>query len=31
MPVEDVKVPRAGESISEGTLNRWLKADGAYV
>jgi 2-oxoglutarate dehydrogenase E2 component (dihydrolipoamide succinyltransferase) len=31
MPVEDVKVPRAGESISEGTLNRWLKPDGSYV
>src|SRR3954454_21182679 len=31
MPVEDVTVPRAGESISEGTLNRWLKPDGAYV
>jgi 2-oxoglutarate dehydrogenase E2 component (dihydrolipoamide succinyltransferase) len=31
MPLEDVTVPRAGESISEGTLNRWLKPDGAYV
>jgi 2-oxoglutarate dehydrogenase E2 component (dihydrolipoamide succinyltransferase) len=31
MPVEQVKVPRAGESISEVTINRWLKADGAYV
>ena len=31
MPVEEVKVPQAGESISEGTLNRWLKPDGAYV
>ncbi len=31
MPVEEVTVPRAGESISEGTLNRWLKPDGAYV
>jgi 2-oxoglutarate dehydrogenase E2 component (dihydrolipoamide succinyltransferase) len=31
MPVEEVKVPRAGESISEGTLNRWLKPDGSYV
>ncbi len=31
MAIEEVKVPPAGESISEGTLNRWLKADGAYV
>jgi len=31
MPLEDVVVPRAGESISEGTLNRWIKPDGAYV
>ena len=31
MAVEQVKVPRAGESISEATLSRWLKADGAYV
>src|SRR4051795_12290770 len=31
MPVEQVRVPRAGESISEATLNRWLKPDGAVV
>src|SRR5205823_13088649 len=31
MPVEQVRVPRAGESISEATLNRWLKPDGSYV
>jgi 2-oxoglutarate dehydrogenase E2 component (dihydrolipoamide succinyltransferase) len=31
MSVEQVTVPRAGESITEGTLNRWLKPDGAYV
>jgi 2-oxoglutarate dehydrogenase E2 component (dihydrolipoamide succinyltransferase) len=31
MGVEQVTVPRAGESISEGTLNRWLKPDGAFV
>ena len=31
MAIEQVKVPRAGESISEATLNRWLKPDGAYV
>jgi len=31
MPVEEVVVPRVGESITEGTLNRWLKPDGAYV
>ena len=31
MPVEQVRVPRAGESISEATLNRWLKPDGAFV
>jgi 2-oxoglutarate dehydrogenase E2 component (dihydrolipoamide succinyltransferase) len=31
MSLEQVTVPQAGESITEGTLNRWLKADGAYV
>jgi 2-oxoglutarate dehydrogenase E2 component (dihydrolipoamide succinyltransferase) len=31
MAIEEVKVPRAGESITEATLNRWLKPDGAYV
>ena len=31
MSVEQVKVPRAGESISEVTVNRWLKPDGAAV
>ena len=31
MPVEQITVPKAGESISEGTLNRWFKADGAFV
>ncbi len=31
MAMEQVTVPRAGESIAEGTLNRWLKPDGAYV
>jgi 2-oxoglutarate dehydrogenase E2 component (dihydrolipoamide succinyltransferase) len=31
MAVEQVRVPRAGESISEATLNRWLKPDGAFV
>jgi 2-oxoglutarate dehydrogenase E2 component (dihydrolipoamide succinyltransferase) len=31
MPLEEVVVPRAGESISEGTLNRWMKPDGAFV
>src|SRR6185437_3003372 len=31
MPVEQVKVPRAGESITEATINRWLKPDGAFV
>ncbi len=31
MPVEQVRVPRAGESIAEGTLNRWLKPDGAFL
>ena len=25
------RFPRAGESITEGTLNRWLKPDGAFV
>ena len=27
----EIKVPLAGESISEGILARWLKKDGAYV
>jgi len=31
MAVEQVKVPRAGESIAEATVNRWLKPDGAFV
>jgi 2-oxoglutarate dehydrogenase E2 component (dihydrolipoamide succinyltransferase) len=31
MGIEQVTVPQAGESITEGTLNRWLKPDGAYV
>ena len=31
MSIEEVRVPQAGESITEGTLNRWLKPDGAYV
>jgi 2-oxoglutarate dehydrogenase E2 component (dihydrolipoamide succinyltransferase) len=31
MAVEDIKVPAVGESITEGTLNRWLKPSGAYV
>ena len=31
MSVVQIKVPRAGESITEATLNRWLKADGAVV
>jgi 2-oxoglutarate dehydrogenase E2 component (dihydrolipoamide succinyltransferase) len=31
MAIEQVTVPKAGESITEATLNRWLKADGAYV
>src|SRR4051812_8585723 len=30
MPV-DIKVPSVGESITEGTLARWLKANGAAV
>ncbi len=31
MPVEQVTVPKAGESITEATLNRWFKPDGAFV
>ena len=31
MPIEQVTVPKAGESITEATLNRWFAADGAYV
>ena len=27
----DIKVPTVGESISEVTLVKWLKPDGAYV
>jgi 2-oxoglutarate dehydrogenase E2 component (dihydrolipoamide succinyltransferase) len=27
----DIKVPSVGESVSEGTVSRWLKADGASV
>src|SRR5579871_5989580 len=27
----DIKVPSAGESITEGTIARWLKPDGAMV
>src|SRR5437016_6231379 len=30
MPVE-IKVPAAGESVTEGILSRWLKKDGDYV
>ncbi|QJW94510.1 lipoyl domain-containing protein [Frigoriglobus tundricola] len=31
MAIEQVTVPKAGESITEATLNRWFKPDGAYV
>src|SRR5262245_41129739 len=31
MPVEQVTVPAAGESITEATLNRWFKPDGSFV
>ena len=31
MPVEQVTVPKAGESITEATLNRWFAPDGAFV
>src|SRR5262245_20217002 len=31
MPIEKVTVPAAGESITEATLNRWFKPDGAFV
>jgi 2-oxoglutarate dehydrogenase E2 component (dihydrolipoamide succinyltransferase) len=31
MAIQEVTVPRTGESITEGTLNRWLKPNGAYV
>ena len=30
MPVE-IKVPSAGESVTEAILARWLKKDGEYV
>ncbi len=31
MAIEQVTAPKAGESITEATLNRWFAADGAYV
>src|SRR5436190_10768242 len=31
MPIEQVTVPKAGESITEATLNRWFAPDGAFV
>jgi 2-oxoglutarate dehydrogenase E2 component (dihydrolipoamide succinyltransferase) len=31
MAIERVTVPAAGESITEATLNRWFKPDGAFV
>jgi len=31
MAIEQVTVPNAGESITEATLNRWFKPDGAFV
>ncbi|MCS6866381.1 MAG: 2-oxoglutarate dehydrogenase complex dihydrolipoyllysine-residue succinyltransferase [Gemmataceae bacterium] len=31
MAIEKVIVPPAGESITEATINRWYKPDGAYV
>ena len=31
MPVEQVTVPAAGESITEATLNRWFKPSGSFV
>ncbi len=31
MALEKVIVPPAGESITEATINRWFKPDGAYV
>jgi 2-oxoglutarate dehydrogenase E2 component (dihydrolipoamide succinyltransferase) len=30
MPV-DIKVPSVGESITEGTISRWLKSEGTHV
>ena len=31
MAIEQVTVPKAGESITEATLNRWFKPDGSFV
>ncbi len=31
MAAVPVKVPQVSESVSEGVLSRWLKADGATV
>ena len=31
MAIEQVTVPKAGESITEATLNRWFVADGTFV
>ena len=29
--VKDIKVPSVGESVTEVTIAKWLKADGDYV
>src|SRR5436309_2887384 len=31
MPVTEIKVPTVGESVTEATIGRWLKPDGAAV
>src|SRR6202165_1367908 len=31
MPVAQIKMPQLGESVTEGTIDHWLKAEGAFV
>lgn len=31
MAIEQVKLPKLGESVAEGTVNRWYVPDGGYV
>src|ERR1700674_4104102 len=31
MPVAQIKMPQLGESVTEGTVDHWLKAEGDFV
>jgi pyruvate/2-oxoglutarate dehydrogenase complex dihydrolipoamide acyltransferase (E2) component len=31
MSVSSIKMPQLGESVTEGTVERWLKATGDFV